>query len=94
MAGMVGMAGWIEMMKESSSFAMERYGKDVEAQRRFLKCKSPEDVLRLQSAFLREAMEDYASEFHRISSLCSKAMTLGLKEATASRTRNYDDIPL
>jgi len=94
MVSMVGTAGWFEMAKESSQFFATRLEKDLEAQRQFLNCKSLEDVLRLQSEFCRDSLEQYTAEFQRMAELWSETMAMGMSEATAPRARNYDDIPL
>jgi len=94
MVSMVGTAGWLEMAKESSQFFATRLEKDLEAQRQFLNCKSLEDVLRLQSEFCRDSLEQYTAEFQRMAELWSQTMAMGMSEATAPRARNYDDIPL
>jgi hypothetical protein len=94
MVSMVGMAGWVEMMKESSQFFSERLEKDLEAQRELLNCRSLEDVLRVQSKFCKNALEQYTAEFKRVTELWSRTTASGLSEAMAPRARNYDDIPL
>ena len=94
MVGVVGMAGWVEMVKESSQFFPERLEKDLEAQRELLKCKSVEDLLRFQSNFYRDAFEQYTAEYQRLAQLWSRSMSAGLREATVPSARNYDDIPL
>jgi hypothetical protein len=94
MVSMVGMAGWAEIMKEGMQFVSERMEKDLQAQRGFLNCKSLEDVLRLQSEYYKDALEQYTEQFQRVAELASQATVSGWSEATAPRARKYDDIPL
>ncbi len=94
MVSMVGMAGWAEIMKEGVQFVSDRMRKDVQAQRSILNCKSLEDVLRLQSEYYRDALEQYTEQLQRVAELLSQATVSGWSEATASRAREYDDIPL
>src|SRR5210317_35789 len=85
LVSMAGMAGWAEMMKESSEFFAERLEKDLEAQRALLNCKSLIDVMRVQSEFCRNAFEQYNAEFKRMTELWSQATALGMSEATKKR---------
>ncbi len=94
MVSLVGMAGWSEIMKEGVQFVSERMEKDLQVQRSFLNCKSLEEVLRLQSEYYGDALHQYTEQFHRVAELWSQATVSGWREATASRAREYDDIPL
>lgn len=94
MVSMVGMAGCAEIAKEGVEFISERIKKDMQAQRDILNCKSLQDVLRVQSEYFQDAAEQYTGQLQRVAELLSETMALGLSEATVSRAREYDDIPL
>ncbi len=94
MVSMVGMAGWAEMMKEGVQFLSERIERDMKAQRDFLSCTSPEEALRVQSEYCKDVVAQYAGQFQRMAELFSQTTALGWSEATASRARKYDDVPL
>ncbi len=93
-ASLVGMAGWAEAMKEGFVFVSARVEKDMRVHRDFLNCKSLEDVMRLQSEYFSDAVEQYSDQFQRVTELLSKTAALGWTEVTTPRARKYDDIPL
>lgn len=76
---------WREIMTESARFLSERLQQDMEAQQAMLKCKSPLELLRVQTEFFQKAIADYAKEATRMMQITTKPT--GTK-------RDYDDIPL
>ncbi len=92
--GAVGMSGWVEVMTESTRFAAERFRKDLATQQALLNCKSVDEILRVQSEFYRNAIEQYTSELNRLGKMMSKATAQSMDEMTKSRARSYDDVPV
>lgn len=94
MAGAVCIASWLEIMTEGTRFASERFQRNLEVQRALLASKSVEEIMSVQAEFYRSAIEQYVNEVNRLADLVSKATAAATEEATASRARRYDDIPL
>lgn len=76
---------WQEIINESVSFMTERLEKDLETQRALLNCKTPADLLKVQTDFLESTMAQYSEGAKRFMNLMAKA------NGTA---RGYDDVPL
>ena len=75
---------WQDIMTESVRFMTERLQKDMETQKAMLSCKSPAELLQLQTEFFQDAMKDYTDEATRMLTLMSSTGT----------ARSYDDVPL
>ncbi|MFY0692146.1 MAG: phasin family protein [Paracoccaceae bacterium] len=87
-------AAWLELMNESARFVSDRFKQDLETQKALLDCKSPTDLMRVQSEFYQKAIEQYAAETTRMIEMMSKATQQSLDEAKSSHARGYDDVPL
>jgi hypothetical protein len=59
-----------ECQREMMGFVLNRTGKDLEAMHKMLCCKSPSDVLEVQSQWFRRTIEDDTSELIRILTIC------------------------
>lgn len=75
---------WQEVMTESVRFMTERLEKDMDTQKAMLGCKSPAELMQVQTEFYQEALSDYTAQTTRM---------LGLMTQTGSK-RSYDDVPL
>lgn len=85
---------WFDIMTECSRFMMERLEQDMETQRAFLNCKSPTELLQLQTRFYQTALQQYSDQTMRVLEMMSDAAgTSGIAPKSGSR-RRYDDIPL
>ncbi len=80
---------WQQIMQECVRFLTRRLEKDFAAQQSFLACKSPLDVVRLQTEFCQTALEDYTEEASRMVGILAKA-----NGAAAARPRDHDDVPV
>ena len=76
---------WQEIMSESAAFMTERLQKDLETQQAMLTCKSPVELINLQSDFVQKALTDYTEEATRMYKLLTR---------TSGTARDYDDVPL
>jgi len=63
-----------ECQREMIGFVSERLGKDGEAAREMLACKSSADATAIQTRWIEETLRDYASEMNKLMALCNKAM--------------------
>ncbi|THH36024.1 phasin family protein [Aliishimia ponticola] len=77
---------WVEMMTESARFVSDRLQQDMETQRALLNCKTPAELLQVQTEFYQNAMEQYAAEANKLMEM--------MTQAAASHKRGYDDVPL
>lgn len=85
---------WVDIMNESARFLSERLQEDMEAQRALLSCKTPEEVVKVQSDFIFKAMRQYADEAQKMTKIMTEASDELTKEARQSWSRAYDDVPL
>lgn len=93
-AGPVAMQAWQDVMTECGRFVMGRLQEDLETQKALLGCKSPEELMRVQSEFYRTAIAQYSEESARLIQIMSDAAQEALHEAKASHKRGYDDVPV
>lgn len=86
--------GWLDIMYESRRFIMDRLQQDLKAQKAIFACKTPAELLQVQSEFYTSAMEQYSQEFTRLCKIMSTATYDTLDDARLGHSRSYDDIPL
>lgn len=85
---------WQDIMSESARFLADRLQQDLSAQRAMLACKTPNELLRVQSEFYKKAVEQYTEEFTRLSKMMHEATCATLEDARSGHSRGYDDIPI
>lgn len=78
-------AAWQEVMAESVRFMTDRLQKDMETQKALLACKSPADLMKVQTQFYEDALADYSAQASRV---------LALMSGKSRTKREYDDVPL
>lgn len=78
-------AVWQEIMTESARFVSERLQQDIEAQQAMMNCKTPMELMQVQTEFYQKAVAHYAEEAARM----MKVMT-----SASGNKRGYDDVPL
>ncbi|MDK3072141.1 phasin family protein [Sedimentitalea sp. JM2-8] len=88
------MEAWVEIMNDSASFVADRFQKDLATQKALLACRAPSELMRIQSEFVRDAVEQYTAQTTRMFEKISKAAGKSIKDTTAGQSRDYDDIPL
>ena len=89
-----GTAQWIELMTESGRFIAQRLEEDLKTQQAFLGCKTPADVMQVQSNYYKTAVEQYTAQAGRIFEVISGAMGGPLASSGSMFARRYDDVPL
>jgi len=85
---------WTEMMTESARFISQRLQEDMATQKAMLACKTPADLMKLQTEFYRKAMEDYSEEAQRMFRIMMGATEEAVDQAKTGTKRGYDDVPL
>lgn len=54
--------GWVEASGEIAAFLGRRIQSDIDLQRQILQCRDPAELVRIQTAFVEKAVEDYRAE--------------------------------
>lgn len=85
---------WSEITADWARFLIERLQEDLETQRALLACKSPAELLEVQSAFLKTAMAQYADYGKRLQDRIATATQDMMKAMRSGFSRGYDDVPL
>ncbi|MDU8945819.1 phasin family protein [Ovoidimarina sediminis] len=85
---------WLDIMSESAKFVMERLQQDMETQKAILACKSPMELMQVQSDFISTAVKQYTEEVTRLFNVMSKATEETIEETRSGHSRGYDDVPL
>jgi hypothetical protein len=85
---------WTEMMIESARFVSERLQHDFETQKVMVACKTPAEVMQVQSEFFRKAMSDYTDEAQRMYQIMTGTGEDAFKQAKTKTKRGYDDVPV
>lgn len=88
------METWLELMNNSARFVADRLEKDRETQMALLNCKTPAELMQVQSAFFKDAVEQYTAQTTQMFEKFSEAAGSTIRETTARRARGYDDVPL
>ena len=85
---------WMDFMSESARFMVDRFQQDLDTQKAMLSCKSPAELLQLQSEFYRQAIQQYTAEANRMLAIMTNATENAIDEAKSGHSRSYDDVPL
>ena len=85
---------WSDLMAENVRFLSDRLEQDFETQKAMLACKTPADVMKVQSEFFQKAVEDYSGGAQRVFEILTAASTEAVEGAKSSFKRGYDDVPL
>ncbi len=86
------MESWQEIATEWGRFVTDRLQKDIETQRAMLDCRSPSELMKVQTEFYQTAIQQYSEEAMRLMQMMSEAA--GKTVTSASTRRKYDDVPL
>lgn len=81
---------WMDILAENARFMTDRLREDMETQKAILACKTPEELMRVQSKFFHEAVSQYTQHGKHLSEKLASA-TADLKP---KQSRGYDDVPL
>ncbi len=85
---------WLNVMTGSAEFVMKRLRHDLETQQALLNCKSPTELLQIQSDFYQTAMQQYSEEAVHLFKMMSDATEEAVKGSKSATARGYDDVPL
>ena len=85
---------WSEIMSEGARFLSKRLQEDLETQKALLACRTPADVVQVQTEFFRKAMEQYTAETQRMFEIMTGAIEEAVKEAGTGTKRDFDDVPV
>ena len=85
---------WLGIMSESARFVTDRLHQDIQTQKSLLACRSPAELLEVQSEFFRTAMKQYAEEIARLSEMVTKGAEETIEDAVSGHSREYDDVPI
>ena len=85
---------WLDFMNESARFVTERLHQATETQRAMLSCRTPAELMKVQSEFYQDALRQYAEEANRLFNLMSDATRKNLGVTMTKHARSYDDVPL
>lgn len=85
---------WMDLVAEGSRFVTDRLRQDLETQKAILECKTPAELLQVQTEFFKAAMEQYAGEASRFYDILAKATGDSIEDAESGHSRGYDDVPL
>ena len=85
---------WMDFMSESAQFVVDRLQQDLDTQKAMLECKSPDELIRIQTEFVIKAMAQYSEEATRMAKMISKATRDVIEDTKYGHSRGYDDVPL
>lgn len=88
------MEAWLELMNDSARFVADRLQKDQETQKALLNCKTPTELMQVQSEFFNDAVNQYTAQTTRMFEKVSEATRVTLTETAKVSSRGYDDVPL
>ncbi len=77
-AAEVWLASWSRIAQESATFMTKRWAQDTALLDKLAACKSPADVLEVQSAFMKTAFADYMQEAETVVRMETEASAAGL----------------
>lgn len=72
-AAEIWLESWARLAGESASFASRRWKQDLDLLERLRGCKTPLELLQVQSAFVQKALVDYMRETGKIADLETEA---------------------
>lgn len=85
---------WMDLMSKSARFMTERLRTYMETQKALMACKTPAELMEVQSEFLTTAMQQYADEGARMLDTTVKGSEDIAKDLTSGHSRGYDDVPV
>lgn len=85
---------WLDIMSDSARFLTERLHHDLDTQRAMLACKSPAELLEVQSAFFKKAMAQYTDYAKHLQGKIATVADDTMEDARSGFARSYDDVPL
>lgn len=68
-AGWAFMEGWVDATGEIVTFLVRRIQSDIDLQHQILQCRDPAELVRIQTAFVEKAIEDYRAETGKLAQI-------------------------
>jgi len=87
-------AAWNEVLTHSTAFVNARMTADQELPGRLMSCKTPVEVMEVQTEFYSKAFKDYSENSAQMAQLVTKATETTFKEMMSGHSRAYDDVPV
>ena len=81
-------------MTESGCFVAQRLEEDLKTQLAFFGCKTPADIMQVQTRHYKTMVEQYSAGAGRLFEITSGAMSGPLLSSRSMFARGYDDVPL
>ena len=78
-AAQVWLEGWLKLVSETTDFTVKRWGLDAEFLKRLGSCKTPVEVMELQTEFMQRAMKEYIEEATKLGDMETDAAVSGIK---------------
>ena len=85
---------WQVIMSESARFFADRLQQDLETQKAILACKTPAELMQVQAAFFKTAMEQYTAFDAHLKETVSTVTEETIKDVRTNQSRDYDDVPV
>ena len=83
---------WQGIVAEWGRFVTERSQRDIETQRAMLDCRSPSELMKVQTEFYQTAVQQYSEETMRLMQMMADAARKTVYHAKTAR--KYNDVPL
>ncbi|WP_186827094.1 phasin family protein [Shimia ponticola] len=87
-------AAWQDVMSESLAFLNGRFEEDQKIPGRLMACRTPVEVMEVQTDFASKAFKEYSEGAMQIAQLMAKATETTAKEFMSGHSRAYDDVPI
>ena len=79
-------AAWQDIVTQNTEFLTQRLAQDLETQQALLACKTPADVVKVQTEFFSNAMQQYSQQASKVFAR--------MTAPAGNHARGYDDVPL
>ncbi len=84
----------MDMMTESARFVTDRLQADMKTQKALMACRTPAQLMEVQTEFLNTAMQQYADQAARVVDMTMKASKDVTEDLKTGHSRGYDDVPI
>ena len=78
-AAQIWLEGWLKLVSETTNFTVKRWGLDAEFLERLGGCKTPIEVMEIQTEFMQRAMKEYIEEATKLGDMETEAVVSGIK---------------
>lgn len=85
---------WMDILSDNARFMTDRLQQDMETQKALLACKTPAELLQVQTEFFKSAMAQYTEHATRMFNKVAATSQETVKSTRASQSRGYDDVPI